>query len=70
MAEYKSEIYKGEKIVFDVRHRADPNYKIGARTMHRHSQYLGMGRTKRQAFANLKKVADKIDRAGNWRRWR
>lgn len=63
---YLPEHYKGKKIVFVVRPGAHPNYKVGAKLTHRKSQYLGLGRNKREAFAELKKSADAIDRAGNW----
>ena len=67
MKAFKSELYKGKKIVFDVRPGSHPNYRVGARCPGKTSQYLGLGRNKRLAFSDLKKSADMIDKAGNWR---
>jgi hypothetical protein len=61
--EFKPEKYKGATIVFQ---RLSAN-RIGARVPKRTSQYLGIGRTKAEAFADAKDSIDRIDSAGNWR---
>ena len=61
---YKSEIYKGVPITFS---KMNSRF-IGAKAPSRTSQYLGIGKSKGQAFADLKDSVDKIDKAGNWKR--
>ena len=66
MRKYKSERYKGELVTFHELHRGF----VGAKAPNRTSQYLGIGKGKKRAFADLKKSADRIDKAGNWKKKR
>lgn len=64
--QYKNEEYKGFPVRFFKRNSG--KFGVAARPIGRgHSQYLGMGRTKAEAFADYKDSVDKIDKAGNWR---
>lgn len=60
--QYRSEEYKGVVITFDKL----SNGFVGARAPSRTSQYLGIGKTKQEAFEDLKNSVDIIDKAGNW----
>ncbi|MFW6009406.1 MAG: hypothetical protein ACOCP8_09105 [archaeon] len=62
MVKYKSETYKGAKITFSKMNGG----MVGARVPKRTSQYLGVGKSKKEAFADIKDTIDKIDKAGNW----
>jgi len=64
---YKNESYKGVKVKFIKRYSGKGKYSVGAQPIGRgHSQFLGMGKTKKEAFEDYKNSVDKIDKAGNW----
>ena len=66
VTKYKDEDYKGYKVRFVKLNSS--KFGVGAYPLNRkHTQYLGMGRTKAEAFEDYKDSVDKIDKAGNWR---
>jgi hypothetical protein len=65
MTKYKSETYKGYKVRFIKLNTG--KFGVAAQPVRRgHTQYLGMGRTKTEAFNDYKDSVDRIDKAGNW----